>query len=121
MKLTPSGITLIEPPCRARLITIGTTSTVNRRTTALLRAGLAERVPDPEGGIARKLRITDEGERRLTADCEASHSFLRQVVADWSEDEVRELENVLLRFNRSAEALEERPWPRPEASESEQY
>ncbi|MGW4496841.1 MarR family winged helix-turn-helix transcriptional regulator [Streptomyces sp. NPDC004376] len=94
------------------------TSTVNRRTTALLRAGLAERVPDPEGGIARKPRITDEGERRLTADRETSRSFLRQVVADWSEDEVRELENVLLRFNRSAEALEERLWPRPEAPET---
>ncbi|MEU3506033.1 MarR family transcriptional regulator, partial [Streptomyces hundungensis] len=46
------------------------TSTVNRQTAALLRCGLAERVMDPDGGMARKLRITDEGGRRLRADRE---------------------------------------------------
>lgn len=40
------------------------TSTVNRQTAALLRCGLAERVADPGGGMARKLRITAEGARR---------------------------------------------------------
>ncbi|MCP9948511.1 MarR family winged helix-turn-helix transcriptional regulator [Actinomadura madurae] len=36
-------------------------STLNRQTSAMLRAGLVERIPDPEGGIARKFRITSEG------------------------------------------------------------
>lgn len=90
------------------------TSTVNRQTAALLRAGLAERVPDPDGGMARKLRITEEGAGRLAADRAFHRGCLAKVVADWSPREVRELEDVLVRLNRSVEALEGRPWPRAE-------
>ncbi|MFI5641087.1 MarR family winged helix-turn-helix transcriptional regulator [Streptomyces goshikiensis] len=90
------------------------TSTVNRQTAALLRCGLAERVADPDGGMARKLRITAEGGHRLAGDREVNRSCLARVVADWSPAEVRELEDVLVRLNRSAEALEGRYWPRPE-------
>ncbi|MFJ9342167.1 MarR family winged helix-turn-helix transcriptional regulator [Streptomyces sp. NPDC101733] len=90
------------------------TSTVNRQTTALLRCGLADRVPDPDGGMARKLSITVEGGRRLAEDREANRSCLAGVVAGWSPEEVRELEDVLVRLNRSAEALEGRYWPRAE-------
>ncbi|MEU1624035.1 MarR family transcriptional regulator [Streptomyces sp. NPDC020096] len=90
------------------------TSTVNRQTAALLRSGLAERVPDPEGGMARKLRITEEGGHRLAADRDVNRSCLARIVADWSADEVRELEDVLVRLNRSVEALEGRLWPRAE-------
>ncbi|MEU6313095.1 MarR family transcriptional regulator [Streptomyces sp. NPDC047014] len=94
------------------------TSTVNRQTAALLRCGLAERVPDPEGGMARKLRITAEGALRLCEDREANRSCLAGVVAGWSPEEVRELEDALVRFNRSAEAREGRPWPRAEEGEA---
>ncbi|MFJ7265364.1 MarR family winged helix-turn-helix transcriptional regulator [Streptomyces sp. NPDC099050] len=90
------------------------TSTVNRQTAALLRCGLAERVPDPEGGMARKLCITDEGGRRLAEDREINRSCLARVVAGWSPEEVRQLEDSLVRLNRSAEALEGRHWPRLE-------
>ncbi|WP_240804025.1 MarR family transcriptional regulator [Streptomyces sp. A0592] len=90
------------------------TSTVNRQTAALLRCGLAERVADPDGGMARKLRITTEGGHRLTADREANRSCLARVIAGWSPEEVQELEDVLVRLNRSAEALEGRYWPRTE-------
>ncbi|MCT9089932.1 MarR family transcriptional regulator [Streptomyces sp. ASQP_92] len=90
------------------------TSTVNRQTAALLRCGLAERVTDPDGGMARKLRITAEGGRRLAADREVNRSCLAQVVADWSPEEVRQLEDALARLNRSAEAVEGRHWPRTE-------
>ena len=41
------------------------TSTINRQTAAMLRAGLVERIPDPDGGLARKFRITPEGLTRL--------------------------------------------------------
>ncbi|MFI6144393.1 MarR family winged helix-turn-helix transcriptional regulator [Streptomyces sp. NPDC051109] len=94
------------------------TSTVNRQTAALLRCGLAERVADPDGGMARKLRITAEGRRRLAGDREANRSCLAQVVADWSPEEIRELADVLVRLNRSAEALEGRHWPRAEEDEA---
>src|SRR6476469_10009432 len=40
-------------------------STLNRQTAAMVRAGVVERMPDPEGGMARKFSITAEGERRL--------------------------------------------------------
>ncbi|KJY20542.1 MULTISPECIES: MarR family winged helix-turn-helix transcriptional regulator [Streptomyces] len=94
------------------------TSTVNRQTAALLRCGLAERVADPDGGMARKLRITAEGGRRLEGDREVNRSCLARVVADWSPEEVRELEDVLVRLNRSAEALEGRHWPRTEEGDA---
>lgn len=41
------------------------TSTLNRQTAAAMRAGLVERIPDPEGGMARKFRITTQGARML--------------------------------------------------------
>lgn len=94
------------------------TSTVNRQTAALLRCGLAERVADPDGGMARKLRITAEGARRFAADREVNRSCLARVVADWSPEEIRELEDVLIRLNRSAEALEGRHWPRAEEDDA---
>src|SRR5262245_13157650 len=40
-------------------------STLNRQTAAMMRSGLVERIHDPGGGIARKFRITGDGERRL--------------------------------------------------------
>lgn len=92
------------------------TSTVNRQTAALLRAGLLERIPDLEGGLARKLRITAAGAARLAADREYFQHELSRVVAGWTPDEVDELATAITRFNRSIEKLEDRPWPRPHSS-----
>ncbi|WP_036324315.1 MarR family winged helix-turn-helix transcriptional regulator [Microbispora sp. ATCC PTA-5024] len=89
------------------------TSTVNRQTAALLRAGTAERIPDPDGGMARKLRITPEGLRRLHADRTWATEGLGVVLDDWSPAELAELARVLTRFNRAVESREGRPWPRP--------
>ncbi|MCF2526013.1 MarR family winged helix-turn-helix transcriptional regulator [Yinghuangia soli] len=90
------------------------TSTVNRQVAALLRGGLAERIVDPDGGLARKLRATDEGRRRLAADRERYCRGVERVVANWSDAERRELLDVLARFNRSIEDLQGNPWPRPD-------
>jgi DNA-binding MarR family transcriptional regulator len=89
------------------------TSTVNRQTAALLRADLAERVVDPEGGLARKLRITKEGAERLAADREFYVRGLGGVLADWAPGDVELLSDMLARFNRSIETREGREWPRP--------
>lgn len=91
-------------------------STVNRQTAALLRTDLAERIPDPDGGMARKLRITDEGLRRLHANRAWATNGLGIVLADWTADEVATLADALLRFNTTIEQKEGRPWPRPTAS-----
>ncbi|MFC6598962.1 MarR family winged helix-turn-helix transcriptional regulator [Kitasatospora paranensis] len=89
------------------------TSTINRQTGAMLRNGLVERIPDPDGGIARKLRITGDGLRRLHADRDWSVNGLSVVLADWPAEEVAVLARALARFNMSIEQHEGRSWPRP--------
>ncbi|MFE9134414.1 MarR family winged helix-turn-helix transcriptional regulator [Streptomyces sp. NPDC007355] len=87
-------------------------STLNRQTAAMLRAGVVERIPDPDGGIARKFRITQEGERRLDADRDANVAGLDRVMEHWSPEDVTRFADYLERFNRDIERLEGRPWPR---------
>lgn len=89
-------------------------STVNRQAAAMLAASLVERIPDPDGGMARKLAITAEGARRLDADRAVVLDKLGGFVDGWTDDEVRSLADMLSRFNVGIERLEGRPWPRPE-------
>ncbi|GIH62738.1 MarR family winged helix-turn-helix transcriptional regulator [Microbispora siamensis] len=88
-------------------------STLNRHTSALLRAGLAERIPDPDGGIARKFRLTEEGERWLGEEREKNILGLEKVLADWTAEDVAAFAAYLKRFNTDIESLAGRPWPRP--------
>ncbi|MCP9965291.1 MarR family transcriptional regulator [Actinomadura madurae] len=88
-------------------------STLNRQTSAMLRAGLVERIPDPEGGIARKFRITSEGERRLDAERAQIVTGIDKIMADWTSDEVAAFAAFLQRFNTDIERLAGHPWPRP--------
>ncbi|MFB7512193.1 MarR family winged helix-turn-helix transcriptional regulator [Streptomyces sp. NPDC056144] len=87
-------------------------STLNRQTAAMLRTGVVERIPDPEGGIARKFRITEEGARRLAADRDANIEGLDRVMEHWSAEDVARFAAFLERFNQDIERLEGRPWPR---------
>jgi DNA-binding MarR family transcriptional regulator len=87
-------------------------STVNRQVAALLRQGLAERLPDPDGGLARKLRPTAEGARRLREDREHYQRKLHTVVADWPDEDRHAFFEYLLRFNSDIETLQGTPWPR---------
>lgn len=80
------------------------TSTVNRHTAALLKAGLVDRIPDPEGGIARKFRISTDGASRLGQHRRRVRDGLGRVVADWSEDDVAALAAALEHFNTSIDA-----------------
>jgi DNA-binding MarR family transcriptional regulator len=88
-------------------------STLNRHTSALLRAGLVERIPDPDGGIARKFRLTDEGERWLREEREKNILGLEKVLAGWTAEDVAAFAAYLRRFNTDIEHLAGRPWPRP--------
>ncbi|MFD6415537.1 MarR family winged helix-turn-helix transcriptional regulator [Streptomyces sp. NPDC060194] len=89
-------------------------STLNRQTAAAVRAGLVERIPDPEGGMARKFRITDEGERRLEEERTGIVASLDRIMADWPERDVAAFADYLQRFNASIEQLHGMPWPRTE-------
>ncbi|MFC8228670.1 MarR family winged helix-turn-helix transcriptional regulator [Streptomyces sp. NPDC057287] len=88
-------------------------STLNRQTAAMLRGGLVERIPDPDGGIARKFRITGAGELALDAERAENISGLERVMAGWSPDEVAVFAGYLKRLNSDIESLDGRPWPRP--------
>lgn len=87
-------------------------STLNRQTAAMLRAGVVERIPDPDGGVARKFAITTEGERRLTTDRAENIRGLEKVMADWTPEETAEFATLLSRLNRDVERYDGRPWPR---------
>lgn len=93
-------------------------STVHRQTAAMRKSGLVERIPDPDGGVARKFRITEEGERRVRADRDYNINALDRLLHDWSEEDVRTFAAYLERFNTDIEAREARPWPRPSRTES---
>lgn len=90
-------------------------STLQRQTAAMLKEGLVDRIPDPDGGMARKFRITEEGESRMKAHRAENVSGLEMVVADWAPEDVAEFAGWLRRFNNDIEALAGRGWPRPES------
>ncbi|GCD97527.1 transcriptional regulator [Embleya hyalina] len=94
------------------------TSTVNRQVAALLRAGDAERIADPDGGLARKLRITEAGTEHLAAERAGHCRGLERVLASWDEGERRELLESLTRFNRAVESTEGREWPRRDTGDA---
>jgi DNA-binding MarR family transcriptional regulator len=87
-------------------------STFTRQTGALLREGLVERTLDPNGSIARKFRITEEGGKRLRHDRAIVAAGLAMAFADWPERRLRRFISDLEQFNTDIERLTGRPWPR---------
>ncbi|MFC9439538.1 MarR family winged helix-turn-helix transcriptional regulator [Nocardia sp. NPDC057030] len=88
-------------------------STINRQVGAMLKQGLVDRVPDPDGGIARKIQASIKGLDVLAADRMQSREGIGAVVADWDGTDVDQLSRLIARFNQSVEQIEENPWPRP--------
>ncbi|WP_407548531.1 MarR family transcriptional regulator [Streptomyces sp. Pv4-95] len=87
-------------------------STLNRQTAAAVRAGLAERIPDPDGGMARKFRITDKGADILDEEREGIVRSLDQILVDWADEDIAAFASYLRRFNTDIERIGGRPWPR---------
>ncbi|MFC8044233.1 MarR family winged helix-turn-helix transcriptional regulator [Nocardia sp. NPDC057353] len=90
-------------------------STLNRQVAAMSRQQLVVRVPDPDGGVARKVQASAKGLALLAADRALGREGLRSVVSEWSEPDLAQLGALISRFNRDIEAREENPWPRPAA------
>lgn len=88
-------------------------STVNRQVAAMLDQDLVERVPDPDGGIARKVRPSEKGLRLFEDDLALQRRGVGAVVAGWPDDEVEQLVRLMERFNEGVEGLARHPWPRP--------
>jgi len=89
------------------------TSTIHRQMTALLRNGLVERFPDPDGKLVRRFRITDTGMKALTAQRSYAENTLADLVADWPDEDVQTFLDYLQRFNMAIEQRQDQPWPRP--------
>ncbi|TQL69017.1 DNA-binding MarR family transcriptional regulator [Nocardioides albertanoniae] len=87
-------------------------STFNRQTATLLKHGLVERTLDPDGGIARKFRITDKGRERVKADRDIVVEGLSKVIAEWAPERVERFVDDLRQFNQDIERLTGRHWPR---------
>ncbi|MEV8182064.1 MarR family transcriptional regulator [Specibacter sp. NPDC078692] len=78
-------------------------STLQRQTTAAVRAGFLERILDHDGGVARKFSLTTLGKGQLVAGRERSISALTKVLADWPAADVNQFADLLRRFNTSIE------------------
>ncbi|MGW4089130.1 MarR family winged helix-turn-helix transcriptional regulator [Nocardia sp. NPDC004750] len=88
-------------------------STINRQVGAMRKQGLVERVPDPDGGIARKIRASAKGLDLLASDRKQSRQGIGAVVAEWTEADIDQFSRFIARFNQSVEDKEDNPWPRP--------
>ncbi len=54
----------------------------------MMRAGLVERIPDPDGGLARKFLVTEAGAKKLDAERAFHITGLQMVLEDWSAKDV---------------------------------
>ena len=87
-------------------------STVSRQVSTLVDLGLVERGPDPDDRRAQALSVTEEGEALLVAIRDARDRWLRELLADWADDDVRRFSDHLARFASDLEAWLADPTPR---------
>lgn len=85
-------------------------STLNRQTSALRSSGLVTRIPDPEGGLARKFRITPRGEELYAEQRGINVHALHRVLAGWDDEDVERFAHLLSLFNRGIEEVSGRVW-----------
>jgi DNA-binding MarR family transcriptional regulator len=84
-------------------------STVSRQVAALVRAGLAVSDVDPRDGRARRLTLTEAGERlcrRLLAD---RQRMIEDALGHWSDNQVATFAALFRDFNGSVAATGPRP------------
>ena len=79
-------------------------STVTRQVTALERAGLAQRRPDPRDGRGTVIAPTELGLKQVEAVAKARREVYDRLLHEWTAEERRQLAEVLQHFNDSAEA-----------------
>lgn len=74
-------------------------STVSRQIDRLVDLALVERVADPSDGRARLVQLTASGSARLERVRADRRRRLREKVADWPTDDLREFSRLLGRLN----------------------
>ena len=78
-------------------------STISRQTAALVESGLLERRPDPADGRAVQLAATEHGRALFTQMRRERDQMFATVLADWPDDDVRHLGDLLTRFTTDLE------------------
>lgn len=74
-------------------------STVTRQVTALQRAGLVSRQPDPHDGRGTLVSPTASGRTRFAAVRAARRELYQRILADWSDGDRTALADLLHRLN----------------------
>lgn len=82
-------------------------STVSRHLTALHRAGLVERVPDPDDRRARQVQVSGTGRLALDEGLAQRRALLERSLSDWSDDEVEQLHTMITRMLAGLESATE--------------
>lgn len=88
-------------------------STVHRQVAAAMKAGLIERITDPQGGQARMHQPTTEGLKQLHEEFTQRDQLSRLVTRDWPAAELDTFLHLLTKYNQGLEALRDTRWPRP--------
>ena len=81
-------------------------STVSRQVATLVDLGLVDRAPDPDDGRAQVLTPSAEGAARLARIRDARRARWEDDMADWPQDDIVALGELLGRLNRIGEARE---------------
>jgi DNA-binding MarR family transcriptional regulator len=79
-------------------------STVSRQLASLTRLGLARRAPDPDGGRAGVIELTDLGRQAWQDERTSRADRIGQVLHDWDEPDRRDLARLITRLNDSIDA-----------------
>ncbi|KJY37164.1 MarR family transcriptional regulator [Streptomyces sp. NRRL S-495] len=74
-------------------------ATISRQIRALEELGLLAREADPLDRRSALVSLTEEGRRRFLAARDARMGRVRELMADWSEDDVVRFAELLHRFN----------------------
>jgi DNA-binding MarR family transcriptional regulator len=82
-------------------------STVSRQVSTLVGHGLLEKVSDPEDGRAQVVRLTDEGHTLLHAIQQQRTEWFRDLMDDWTPDQVSDFADHLERFGSALETNRE--------------
>ncbi len=87
-------------------------STVNRQVGRMRAQGLVERIADPDGGLARRVRATGDGRAAMRTDRASRRDGFARIVAGWPSTEIEQLAVLIAKLNASIESMEDNPWPR---------
>jgi DNA-binding MarR family transcriptional regulator len=88
-------------------------STITRQVQSLERAGLAGRTTDTRDRRVSMLSLTESGTQAVHATRLHRRNRLKELVADWSEDDIETFADLLEKFNLSLDKLSAANGPRP--------